>query len=143
LDRYIPVPVASALYKTQNEEYLRLPKATTVRPDKNYPITYSVGNQIKNIVEVNPLSSIVQTDSAKSFILNYSKYNFPGWNASIDDKNVPIESGQPFGQITVSVPAGTHTVKIFFRETIINIVLDFLSLGTIIFCLTLIIRSKK
>jgi len=143
LSRYIPVPVASDLYKTQDEEYLRLPKTTEIRPDKDYPIAYSNGFEIKNITEVKSLSSIIQTDSTKSFILNYSKYNFPGWSATLDGKNVSIQSGRPFGQISLNVPAGVHTVKIFFRETTLNVILDVLSLGTLLSCLILVVKSKK
>lgn len=143
LSRYIPVPFASDLYKTQDEEYLRLPKATIIRPDKDYPVAYSDENEIKNITVINPLSSVIQVDSVKPFTINYSKYNFPGWNALLDGKNTQIKSGSPFGQITINVPPGNHTVRIFFRETSINICLDILSVISIISCLFLVIYHNN
>jgi hypothetical protein len=143
LNRYIPVPVASNEYKMQDEEYLRLPKDTEVRPDKNYPVAYSLGDEIKNISEINSLSSRVVVNSTKPFILNYSKYNFPGWIAEIDGKATQIKSGSPFGQIAINVPQGSHTVRIFFREIPINICLDILSMVSIISCLFLVIYHNN
>jgi hypothetical protein len=140
LNRYIPYPVASSNYQQID---LEMPKSLEKMPDKNYPVAYSDGNEIKNITVINSLSSVIQTNSTNSFTLNYSKYNFPGWNATLDGKNIQIKSGQPFGQISLTVPAGIHTVKIFFRETTLNIILDILSLGTILYCLSLAIKSKK
>ncbi|MGA2910208.1 MAG: hypothetical protein ABSE04_00195 [Candidatus Microgenomates bacterium] len=143
LARYIPVPVVLPAYLTQDEEYLRLPEATEVRPTKDYPIAYTSGSEIKNIVAATSLASVIRTDSTKSFTLNYSKYNFPGWNATVDGKSVQLSSGAPFGQITINIPAGTHVINIFFRETILNTILDILSLCTFLFCLGLAVRSKQ
>ena len=143
LNRYIPVPVASAEYKKQDEEYLRLPKATKVRPDRDYPAAYSAGNGIEKVTQVNSLDANIETVSVKPFVLNYSKYNFPGWLATIDGKNIQIESGKPFGQISLNVPSGMHTIEIFFHETTLNIILDVLSFGALIFSIILIFRYKE
>lgn len=141
LDRYIPVPVVSSQYRQQNEEYLRLPQGTEVRPDKDYPIAYSSGGEIKDVTEVTPLDSIIKTVSEQDFTLNFSKYNFPGWIVLIDGVESKIETGKPYGQITVLVPKGDHVIRIYFAETDLNRILDAISLVSIIVSLMLIFNK--
>lgn len=127
LNRYIPFPVAAPEYKEQNEEYLRLPKTAESRPDRNYPLVFTQENGIKEIREITALRTIIYTDSPKSFVLNYTKYYFPGWFAKIDGNYVLIKAGKPYGQIILTVPEGRHTVEIFYRETKLNLILDIIS----------------
>jgi hypothetical protein len=142
LNRYIPVPVASEEYRKTSEEYLRLPKGTEVRPSDNFARAYADVPGISEIKELNALNAVISTDYKEDFILNYSKYYFPGWFARIDGRSVEISPGVPYGQITVSVPAGAHTVEIYYRESTLRLVFDLISLvgiGTAIF---LIIKKK-
>ncbi len=50
--------------------------------------------------------------SSKPFVLRLFTFYFPGWRATIDDHEVPIELGRPEGFITIPVPSGTHTVEV-------------------------------
>ena len=143
LNRYIPYPVASAEYKKTGEEYLRLPNATQVRPTDTFPRAYSDGGEIKKIEVTNALNAKITTESAQAFELNYSKYNYPGWFAKIDDKSVAIESGVPFGQITVRVPAGTHNVEVDYRESGTRLMFDLLSLVSLGVSGWLILKKAK
>lgn len=145
LNRYVPHPVASEEYKKTQEEYLRLPKNTQVRPDKLYPRI--IGDGIKEVKILNDLNASFTVESNKSTTINYNKYLFPGWTVSIDNKETNIKPGLPFGQITFSVPAGMHKVKVDFEETQMKKVLDAISLGSFLVSLLLVknlwIRSKK
>ena len=141
LNRYIPYPVASAEYKKTGEEYLRLPNATQVRPTDTFPRAYSDGGEIKKIEVTNALNAKITTESAQAFELNYSKYNYPGWFAKIDDKSVAIESGVPFGQITVRVPA--HNVEVDYRESGTRLMFDLLSLVSLGVSGWLILKKAK
>lgn len=86
----------------------------------------------------------VEASSSKSFILNISKYYFPGWSGELDGKEVNLKPGKPFGQITVEIPSGAHSIKIFFKETPIRIVLDAISFLALLICVSLIfIRKNK
>lgn len=143
INRYIPVPVASEEYKKLSEEYLRLPLNTEVRPSKNYPIVYAnEPGGILEVSEINPLKIRVETDYGQEFLLNYSKYYFPGWVAKMDGEHVEIKPGKPYGQITVSIPSGRHTIEIFFKETKERMFYNVLSLAGIGFILYLIFKKK-
>ncbi|MBI2329854.1 hypothetical protein HYU94_00485 [Candidatus Daviesbacteria bacterium] len=137
-NRYIPAPVASYEYLQIQEEYLRLPKSTQKRPDKNYPIVYSDLGVIKNIDKINDLKIKTNVVSKDGMVLNLSKYLFPGWTASLNGMRVPIESGSPFGQVSVKVPPGEHQMEFAFTETGFKKVLDAISLAAFLVSLLMV-----
>jgi len=56
---------------------------------------------------------------------------------------VGIASGKPYGQIVLQVPAGQHTVEVYYRESLMRQILDIVSLigiGTAVF---LILKKEK
>jgi hypothetical protein len=142
LNRYIPVPVASEEYKKTGEEYLRLPKDTEVRPNKNYPLVYSRDLSITSFNEDSPLKVTVYTDYPRQSQVNYTKYYFPGWVAKIDGKRVGIKPGEPFGQIALVVPAGKHTLEIGYSESKMRLIFDYISLAGLILAIYLIFKRK-
>lgn len=142
LNRYIPTPTASKEYLETQEEYLRLPKNTLRRPDRNYPLVSVENGEVKNILKLNDLDTKLEVNSENGAMLNYSKYFFPGWVAQIDGMQSRIEVGKPFGQITVSVPAGIHTVKIAFEETNFRKLLNAISLGSFLVSLGMCFSLK-
>ncbi|TSC88576.1 MAG: Integral membrane protein-like protein [Microgenomates group bacterium Gr01-1014_7] len=129
LNRYIPTPSASKEYLETQEEYLRLPKHTQVRPNQNYPLVSVENGEIKKFERLNDLDALITVESTVSATINYNKYFFPGWVAKIDGKQNKIEIGQPFGQINVNVPPGQHQLKISFEETTFKKALDAISLA--------------
>ena len=125
INRYIPYPAASAEYLKTGEEYLRLPAATRERPDKVSP---------------NPgLDATFNTDYTDETVFNYYKYYFPGWVAKIDGKEVAIKPGNPYGQITFTVPPGQHEVEVAFKETLFRKALDIVSLVALLSVLSLLL----
>lgn len=142
LNRYIAAPSASIEYSKLHEEYLRLPERTSMRPDKNYPRIFSQTDQIMKITEVDSLTTLIKTQSNEKFIINYNKYYFPGWYATIDNQEVEIFPGNPFGQIQLTIPSGQHEVKIGFREPSFKLFLDIVSLTAFIVTMYLIFRLK-
>ncbi len=44
-------------------------------------------------------------------------FYFPSWQAEVDGQPAPIRAAEPFGFITAAVPAGAHTVRVFFGDT--------------------------
>ncbi|MCL4417675.1 MAG: hypothetical protein M1365_13460, partial [Actinobacteria bacterium] len=128
LARYIPTPVAQPVYYTQNEEYLRLPKESQMRPDKNFPLAVAENADIKNSSINNNLNFDFQVESKDKGLLTINKYLFPGWQAKVNGKSVPILSGYPYGQITIPLKPGSNKVNIFYNETGTNKILDIISL---------------
>lgn len=141
INRYIPIPSASEEYLTLKEEYLRLPKATLIRPNKVFSRVFSDNNGVKNILLINSLDAKIETESKFDLVLNYNKYYFPGWQGFIDGKKISLNQGTPYGQIQFSVPSGKHEVLIRYRETTINRIFDCLALVTIISCVYLATRK--
>lgn len=138
LNRYIPTPTASADYFNTQEEYLRLPKETKIRPDKNYPLVSFEKGEIISIEKINDLDAIVTLDAKEDTILNYNKYLFPGWTAKIDGQLINIKSGNPFGQLALSIPKGVHNATIKFEETNYRRTLNAISLISFLVSLGLI-----
>jgi hypothetical protein len=143
IDRYIPFPEASEEYRRTSEEYLRLPKDTEVRPERNYPRAYAEVRANLSVQEVNALDAVITTDYPVEFTLNYNKYYFPGWVAKIDGEKVQIEAGKPFGQVSISVPGGTHEVVVEYRETPFRMFLNIASLASLGIAIHLATRKVK
>ena len=143
INRYIPVPTPSEEYLTLQEEYLRLPKTTAVRPTQIYDRVYPVSEAIKNMTLVNSLEAKFMTDSESELVLNYNKYYFPGWEGFIDGEKLNLTVGKPYGQIQFLVPNGKHEITIKYEETVLNKILDLITLSTIIFCFYLVFARSK
>lgn len=129
LNRYIPIPIASKEYLETREEYLRLPKNTQIRPYQNYPLVSAENGEVKRLLKLNDLDTKLEVNSENGTLINYNKYFFPGWIATIDDQKSQIEVGKPFGQVVVNIPPGNHNVKIAFEETNFRKLLNAISLG--------------
>lgn len=143
LNRYIPVLRASEEYMTLKEEYLRLTKYTTKRPEQNFPIVSSSSAVLK-VDKLNDLDILIKTDSSEAAEISYNKYFFPGWQAKIDSQSeVSLTPGNPYGQIVFSVPKGIHQVKVSFSETNFKLALDIISAGAFLLSLTLIAWRTK
>lgn len=147
LNRYIPNPIASDEYFKTQEEYLRLPTETKMRPDKNYPLVIVDKGEIVKINKLNDLDALITVSSKEGMTLSYNKYNFPGWVAKIDGVSAKISTGSPYGQINLMVPRGEHIVDISFQETNFKRLLDAISLVSFLVSLWLVknlwLRSRK
>ena len=143
IDRYIPIPTASEAYLKTSEEYLRLPKETEIRPEKNYPRAYTINSSVNlQIEEKNALDAKINTSSDIDFVLNYNKYNYSGFVAKVDGKLVKIISGKPYGQISFLVPSGKHEIIVEYKEPLYRLVFDIISVVSIGINLYLITRKK-
>lgn len=137
INRYIPQPFASDEYLKIQEEYLRLPKVTEGRPDKNFPLLFP-DRDIEKIDKVNDLKVVFEYRSDKGSLVSLNKYYFPGWQAKIDGRKVEILTGKPYGQISLFIPAGYHKAEIYFTETTFRYLLDITSLGAFLVLLVMV-----
>jgi len=60
----------------------------------------------------------VSCESSKDFVISFYRFYFPGWTATLDNKPVDITIAQPNGNISLDVPSGQHTIKIFLQPTL-------------------------
>jgi len=57
-------------------------------------------------------------ESSTDAVLTVHQFFFPGWRALIDGKTpVQVQPSQPFGLVTLPLPAGTHAVELRLRMT--------------------------
>ena len=70
----------------------------------------------------------VQLTTSAPFTARYLTFAFPGWHAEIDGQPVPITPSDPEGLITFPVPAGSHTLTVYWGWTTRRAVLAGLSL---------------
>ncbi len=76
--------------------------------------------------------------SPQEATIQFYTYYFPGWRGYVDGQDVPIRPEEPYGLITLDVPAGEHQVKIRFGDTPIRVVgkvISLLSFGFSLFLL--------
>jgi hypothetical protein len=76
--------------------------------------------------------------SSQEATVQFYTYYFPGWRGYVDGQEVPISPEEPYGLITLDVPAGEHQVKIRFGDTPIRVVgkvISLLSFGLSLFLL--------
>lgn len=63
------------------------------------------------------LAAEARFESAQPFDATFRWFYFPGWQAEVDGQPAPLRASEPFGFIRVPVPAGAHTVRVFFGHT--------------------------
>lgn len=56
---------------------------------------------------------------------------FPGWKASVDNVVTPI-SFEADGIVRVNVPAGTHTLRVWFTDTPVRLIADYVSAASLV-----------
>ena len=64
-----------------------------------------------------PQASEWQVQADHAFTLEVLRFHFAGWQAEVDGAPVPIYPSDPHGFITLDVPEGAHTVRVFMGRT--------------------------
>jgi hypothetical protein len=117
MNKYLVYPRVDPLYLTQSEEYLRLPVATTTRPTRIEPFFFGFDGLVSEEMSVNRLDFGARLETSKAAVLSINKYAFPGWEVYLNDRQVKYDSGNPYGQVSLNVPAGAHKIRVIYRET--------------------------
>jgi uncharacterized membrane protein len=98
---------------------------------------FSEGATVEMVRHGGGSEEIIVRTSQETTIQFYTYY-FPGWRGYVDGQEVPIRPEEPYGLITLDVPAGEHQVKIRFGDTPIRVVgkvISVLSFGLSLFLL--------
>lgn len=64
-----------------------------------------------------PLELTADLTASQPFTLTAELFAYPGWVAQLNGRDVLLTPSHPYGLITLPVPAGEHTIRIFWRET--------------------------
>lgn len=117
---------------TTRDEYMPIwvKERPTQRVDRKIEIIKGTG-EIKNITVNNKIINFSITAKEKT-IVQINKTHWPGWNALIDGKKVPIEYNNAKGLMRVPVSQGLHTVQFEFQETTMRLIADIISLLSLV-----------
>jgi hypothetical protein len=89
------------------------------------------------------LAARARFNATKSFSATFRWLYFPGWQAEVDGQPVSIEPSRPNGFITVPVPAGEHTVRVYFGVTLLRQLAASLSVAGLIGLAMLLIITRR
>ncbi|MGD2143153.1 MAG: 6-pyruvoyl-tetrahydropterin synthase-related protein [Anaerolineae bacterium] len=73
----------------------------------------------------------VEVEGAGS-VIALPLYYWPGWRATVDGTPTDVEPATGSGYLSVSVPAGTHTLEIWLGRTAFRLVAEVVSLAAVI-----------
>ena len=143
LPRAFLVPASSATVLAGEDEQLAAVSAPGFDPTRTVILEGELsakggragaeGPAISNVTEleqrINDVS--LRLDAAEPSILVLSQINYPGWKASVDDKEVPILKVN-YAFVGLAVGTGSHAVRFFYSPTSFRI-------GAILSCCGLLI----
>ena len=69
-------------------------------------------------------------------------FNFPGWQAKVDNQTVQIDDNNRLKLITFAVPQGIHSIQIEFKNTITRTVSNFISLLSVLTVIFLVLVKR-
>lgn len=135
---------ASQDYKNYSEDYLLLPKDTIKKPDylPVQKIVSTIGTT-SDLKEISPINLSVKVITTKDTPLTVYLLNFPGWYAKIDGHQTEIKSGNPYGQIELNVPSGTHEVSVYWKETPFRLTADLISLAVFLASIIFVFKPHR
>ncbi|MCL4299648.1 MAG: glycosyltransferase family 39 protein [Anaerolineae bacterium] len=77
-----------------------------------------------------PLRYEVTLTSLKPFVLRFNTFYFPGWQAQLDGQATSLTPSDPYGFISVQIPAGQHHLLVWFGSTPWRTLANILSAGS-------------
>ncbi|MCI0394673.1 MAG: YfhO family protein [Chloroflexi bacterium] len=87
------------------------------RPPQRFDLAALPAGATADILATWPIGVQVAVDSPATFQARYLSFAFPGWQATVDGRPVPITPTVPEGLLTFPVPAGRHTVEVRWELT--------------------------
>ncbi len=73
------------------------------------------------LIEQSAVTHQYQLDSPVPFTLRLFQFDFPGWQAMLDDQPIPLRPEPETGLILVDIPAGQHNLTLHFDETPVRV----------------------
>ena len=89
-----------------------------------------------------PLRITLTLNSSRDTYIRWHQFWFPGWQATAEGIPLEVSPSPQLGLVTVKVPAGEHTIKIWFGDTLPRRVGKGLSLVGVLVILILLWQSK-
>ena len=86
-------------------------------------------------------SADILIDSPRPFQAVFNTFYFPGWQAYVDGKSVPIVPTEPYGLISFEVPAEESNLQVRFQDTPLRLAAKAMSAFSALVVLALVIWS--
>lgn len=83
----------------------------------------------------------IEVKTEKALIEVNTTY-YPGWKILVNNRQVPISIGKPYGTILFEVPQGIQEIHVFFQETSLRSLSNFLFLAGILLSVVALIVLK-
>ena len=90
------------------------------------------------ILDHGPDHDRFRVSTSEAFLLRLYTFDFPGWRAYVDDREVDVELARPEGFITLWVPQGEHTVLVRFEDTPVRRIGWAISAGALILLVSVV-----
>jgi hypothetical protein len=90
------------------------------------------GSAQAELMEHTVVSDRYRVHTPEPITVRFNTFYYPGWQASVDGRPVPISPSYPEGLITFEVPAGEHDVLVSFGDTPVRTVANLVSGGTLL-----------
>lgn len=92
---------------------------------------------IKNLFEIKEFGVAAVMPS----VLQLNTYNFPGWQAKLDGKEVKIDDNNDLKLINVQVPEGDHVISFKFKNTLVRTLSNYISAVSLAIVLSYLLTS--
>ena len=92
---------------------------------------------IKNLFEIKEFGVAAVIPS----VFQLNTYNFPGWQAKLDGKEVKIDDNNNLKLINVQVPAGDHVLSFVFKNTLVRTLSNYISAVSLAIVLSYLLTS--
>lgn len=125
---------------TVRNEYM--PKWIKIQPTQMPTALVEPSSSI-NFLSGNSNNMSFKVSGNKSITVEVQKVFFPGWKASVDNKEVKIQNVNPKGLIQIPVTAGDHIIHVYFQEDGIRLLSDLISLSSMILLVVYSLNKKK
>jgi hypothetical protein len=86
------------------------------------------------LIEWKPQERVIEVSAATNDTLHVYSFMFPGWEAFVDGRAVPVETHPDLKTMLIDVPQGSHTIKLIFSNTTTRLRAQTLSLIALSIC---------
>ena len=95
-----------------------------------------------NLQESDPWTAVWQTSFPEPTTLTFASHIFPGWQARLDGDDLAVGADEN-GRLQLTIPAGEHTLKVWFGRTPVRWLADFVSVAGLLVCLWLVVVGDQ
>lgn len=129
----------SGQYKNFSEDYLPLTIWNNKKPIEMPRRRVEISSGVLTFDEISPIKYFISSSSTKPASLVFNIRYFPGWTGHIDNKQALINPLEPYGNMSIDLPAGNHQVLLELKQTGIQMIGSTISLVVLVLYLVFLL----